>query len=105
MLRCPIRGLRSREQVVCNILYFWHIARHRGIVLATAIVMACVDYHGQDYYHGHDYMAKRHKAEQEYESQFVDLLQGSGWEFDGSRAILVKQTSRSKTAIFNTSSN
>jgi DNA-binding MarR family transcriptional regulator len=39
-----------------------------------------LDYHGQDYYHGHDYMAKRHKAEQEYESQFVDLLQGSGWE-------------------------
>ena len=25
-------------------------------------------------------MAKRRKAEQEYESQFVDLLQGSGWE-------------------------
>jgi len=55
------------------------LARHRRDSLGHDYNHG-LDYHGQDYYHGHDYMAKRRKAEQEYESQFVDLLQGSGWE-------------------------
>jgi DNA-binding MarR family transcriptional regulator len=60
-------------------LYLWYIARHRVYCLGHDYSRG-LDYHGRDYYHGHDYMAKRRKAEQEYESQFVALLQGSGWE-------------------------